>query len=132
MEKQRHGFVTFWLSLMCVVNSIAALVAVYKLVAGTGMGSMGSQFVSIVAYIINIVGSVMLLDWKKIGFWLFGGVCVISLVMNIINLQQYQQLGLSTGMAILIAILGSVLGFVVLWAILQIKKDGVSCWSQLE
>jgi len=62
----------------------------------------------------------VLLKWQKWGFWGFCASAVIALIIDIV-------LGVNIGMAI-----AGVFSPLILWAILQITKDGVSCWKQLE
>ena len=77
-----------------------------------------------------------LLHWKKIGFW---GLACSSIIINVVNLimlnaisKDYLALGLKMTVDGTKLIIISVVPIVVLWAILQIRKNGVSCWKQLE
>ena len=69
--------------------------------------------------VIDIVAVAMMLAWKKIGFFLY---CVIGIVSCIITLQMGN---------IQFAIYGFV-GIIVYYLVLQIKKDGKSCWENME
>jgi len=115
-QAQRHGFITFWLILLIIGNSISIIAAL-----ALGVFSYLSIF-AIALNIVSIVSVVMLLQWKKIGFWIFLGCQVLAAVLN--ATMQISEI------AILSAV-GAVLGVAILWGILQIKKDGKSCWEQL-
>ena len=69
---------------------------------------------------LNVVFAVLLLTWKKIGFW---GFILTSLAAVAINL--------SLGLGIAQSLIG-LLGIVILWAVLQIKQNDVSAWKNLE
>lgn len=67
--------------------------------------------------VINIIGVVLLLSWKKIGFTILAvsitiGSILSSLVMSTIPF--------------------GVVGIVVLWFILTIKKNGISYWEAMD
>jgi len=70
--------------------------------------------------IVNLVASIMLFQWKKWAFWAFAGTSLIALVINL-------SLGLGIGSSLL-----GLLGIIILYAILQIKKGGVTAWENLE
>jgi hypothetical protein len=159
-EKQRHGFVTFWLWLMIVsgILSVAGLVAAftnvdnsmkyighqegYEQIAGT-LNSISFSFTTMVicgilSTIITIVLIIFIFKWRKFGFW---GLLVNSVVFGGINLFMIISLGNSfseiggyydSTQQIVIAVIGFLAGTFIFWAILQIKKNGVSCWDNLE
>ena len=64
--------------------------------------------------LVNIVAAALILNWKKFGFWLIVVTSVASLFV-----------------ARPAVIVSSLIGLIVLVAVLQIKLDGVSCWEQL-
>lgn len=121
--KERHGCVTAWLIFMIVVNSIVALL--YLL--GSGMiaenlpGVSGATIlISGLLSIANVVFAVLLLQWKKIGFFGFAGISVVALALNV-----------SSGMSVGQSLLGLV-GVAILYGILQIKQNDKSAWENLE
>ncbi|MBP5515768.1 MAG: FHA domain-containing protein [Bacteroidales bacterium] len=159
-QKTRHGFVTFWLWLGIIVNIIIIPVGIvtYQHFANPGgyylMGQilLGQEINPIMHTLHNHVlimqvlcaagGLLMiifyskLLHWKKIGFW---GLACTSIIINVVNLimlnaisKDYLALGLKMTVDGTKLIIISVVPIVVLWAILQIRKNGVSCWKQLE
>lgn len=111
-KNQRHWFVTFWLWLMIVVNVIMCFVNLAN--AGSTVSYVASALMA-----VNIVGAIMLLNGKKLGFWIFVAMAVISCILNV-------ALESVTGA------FGAVIGVAILFGILQITKDGVPYWSQLE
>jgi len=126
--RERHGFVTFWLWVIIIGGAITAIrhflqadtiAAQLTYVTGNYV-SLPLIYILGVLAVINIGFAVTLLNWKKWGFWALCGSATISMIINI-----------NIGNAV-IAVIGSLLSIVVLWAILQIKKDGISCWKNLE
>jgi hypothetical protein len=121
--KQRHGFVTAWLVIGIVLNSITAVM--YISASESVMGALPNVSPEIfillgVCGIANIIFTVMLFQWKKLGFW---GLVVSSVVVLIINLI----IGIE-----IIQLVPGLIGVVVLYGVLQIKKDGVTAWENLE
>lgn len=116
IEKERHGFVSFWFVVMIIVNAIAL---VTNLISGVSTGK-GSLFALSALAVSNLVAVGFLYSWKKKGFWLFVVNAALSIVVN----SAY--LGFSAYALMPLLSIG------VLWLILKIKKNGVSCWELLE
>jgi hypothetical protein len=122
--KQRHGCVTAFLILMIVLNSIGALTYLFagdtisKNIPG---GVSDTMMISLaVLGVLNVVFAVMLYKWKRLGFW---GFIITSMGAFAINM--------SIGLGIFQSISGLV-GIVILFGVLQIKKDNISAWTNLE
>lgn len=122
--KQRHGCVTAWLIFMIIANSLTAVSYLF-------MGDTISQnlpepipqpmmIVLAIVSIMNLVLAIMLFQWKKWAFWAFAGTSIIALVINL-------SLGLGIGTSLF-----GLAGIAILYGILQIKKDGVTAWENLE
>ena len=113
---ERHGCVTTWLWFVIVVNTVASFLL---LVFGI-FDQESFEFVDIIYGlfgIVTVIGAFMILKWLKIGFYMI----VISNVLA--NIIAFAATGdRPTGL----------LGLFVLWAVLQIKKNGVSCWKALK
>ena len=81
--RKRHGCLTAWLVLMLIANVIVALVYMFKgdaVSANTPGGiSMPLLMALRVMAILNTLFSVLLLRWKRIGFWGFLVSTVLSL-----------------------------------------------------
>lgn len=116
---RRHGFVTFWLYLVAVVNFFAAIAQMLpKQMYGSYFPDeyVGISIISGVLCIVNIIGVALVLNWKKAGFWVIVGASLISSLMTSLVMRTFP-----TG----------IISLIILWAILQIKKDGISCWRAL-
>lgn len=70
--------------------------------------------------VADIIFTFMILDWRKFGFY---GLLVTSLLLMIFNLIS--------GYGLLISLLGF-FGFVIIFLLLQLKKNGVSGWKNLK
>lgn len=122
--KQRHGCVTAWLALMIVANAITSLIYFFAseivLQKFQGKGSKEVLFVLGFFGIINVVAALLLMRWKKIGFWIFSISSAVILVINLL-------IGLGTGRVIF-----GLIGIIILYGILQIKNNGISAWDNLK
>lgn len=123
-SKQRHGFVTAWLVLMIIANSMTAINNLFAslMITDNFPSNVPTQMIIILGIIgiANIVFSVLLFKWKKLGFWGFIITSIGSLIIN-----------LSTGLDIVQSFFGMV-GIALIYGVLQIKKDGISAWENLE
>lgn len=160
-ERQRNGFVTFWLwfGIVCsVISGITGFVSFQSIMSNLGyleyqLNSAGIDTSSVtqigncsgimicttvVSAICCIIGYIMLLKWKKAGFWLL---VIASIVISCINMYVMGLLSEAcaeigsfsfSSYTTTMQVVASVIGWIVLWVILQIKKSGVSCWSQLD
>lgn len=120
--RKRHGCVTTWFCISIFVGIITSVTSFFP------KEFWGSRFpdaavpMSIVTgflSIVDIVAIALMFAWRKIGFFLY---CVIGIVSCIITLQMGN---------IQFAIYGFV-GIIVYYLILQIKKDGKSCWENMK
>jgi hypothetical protein len=160
VKKQRHGFVTFWLWLGIIGSILSPIMLAFAYVAfesqishlryqegfvqiaGT-VNSISSTFLTmvicgIISAIVSLICYSFILKWRKFGFW---GLVGSSLVFGAVNLflinklgDSFRELGSyydSTQQTVISAV-GFLFGTFVLWAILQIRKNGVSCWDNLE
>lgn len=122
--KQRHGCVTAWLIFMIIGNSISSLTYLFggNLIAQSFSGGISSFMVALLFFLGlgNVLFAVMLLKWKKLGFWgfIFTSICAVIINLNLgLGIQQS---------------LFGLMGIVILYAVLQIKKDDVAAWENLE
>jgi hypothetical protein len=117
----RHGCVTTWLVIMLIANSLVTLIYIVQaFFKQTLVVPFGALLALSITGLINVVSSILLLSWRKIGFYCFAITAVITLIINL-------NIGLSLGK--------SIFGFAgagILYAILQIKQDGVSAWDNLK
>ena len=122
--KKRHGCVTAWLIIIIIANSIIAAGYTFgsEFIAQNYPGGISNVALVLLAVfgIANIVSAIMLLKWKKIGFWGFVASCIGILAVN-----------LSIGISVSQSIWG-LIGIAILYGVLQIKKDNVSAWTNLD
>jgi hypothetical protein len=122
--KQRHGCVTAWLILMIIGNSLIAALYLFAgdTIAKSLPGGISNTMLILLAIFCvgNVISSILLFRWLKIGFWIFLLTSIASLVVNF-----------SIGLGVVQSLLGLV-GIGVLYGVLQIKKDNVSAWANLE
>ncbi|MFH1051234.1 MAG: hypothetical protein V1779_09955 [bacterium] len=123
-NKQRHGCVTAWLILMIIANSLVAILYLFngEMISQNLPGGISNSMLILLAIIgiCNVVFSVFLFQWKKWAFW---GFIISSLVSFIINLT----IGIGIGQSVF-----GLVGIAILYGVLQIKKDNVSAWSNLD
>jgi hypothetical protein len=123
-NKQRHGCVTAWFILMIIGNSLSALTYLFarEFIAQNLPVEIPTTMMIALAIlgIGNVVFSIMLINWKKTGFW---GFVVSSLLIFIINLI--------IGLGIVQSLLG-LISIGILYAVLQFKKADVSAWDNLD
>lgn len=119
---ERHGCVTTWLIFLIIANAVIALI--YAFTVNKLAATLHTSGLAIAALIIlcsiNVICAVMLLTWKKIGFYGFVITTVLAFILNL-------YIGISPVRSII-----GLLSFAVLYAILQIKRDGISAWSNLK
>lgn len=122
-DPKMHGCVTAWLIMMIVVNSLVALI---YLIGGdfidNALGGIEDNYLIVLGLVglFNVVCAAYLLKWKKWGFYGFIGSSVVTIIVNL-------QIGLEPVQSI-----SGLIGVAVLYAILQIKKDGITAWSQMK
>ena len=158
---QRHGFVTFWLWFGIICNIISTPISILFYQSLKNFGEYGisliMQGVEIQSYmnavsghalvlqvgafinaVLLIVGYWQLLNWKKWGFYLNAFVGVAFGIINILMMyfigQEYLNVGLIIfpPLQLFSVAIGVVVSILIHWAILQIRKYGVSCWDQLK
>ena len=153
--RERHGFITFWLWLgsllnvlgivMLIVaaaelgkysNDIANIEYIKSLVRDSGPDVnlvtvynliMAQVIISIFVSAANIFANYLMLNWKKKGFYLRIMASLVSVIMSFIVYGVVGQIG--------VAILGlvcTIIGIAILFAILNIRKNGRSCYGQME
>ena len=124
IPKQRHGCVTAWLILMIIANSLTAILYLFAgdIVAQNFPGGISNSILILLAIfgIGNVIFSILLFKWKKIGFWGFLLTSIGSLIINL-------SIGLGIGQSLL-----GLVGIAILYGVLQIKKDNVPAWDNLE
>ncbi|HRI27326.1 MAG TPA: hypothetical protein PK239_10390 [Chitinophagales bacterium] len=121
-QKERHGFVTAWLVLVLVVNALGTVInfkAAFELYYDTNTSVKNIILLGLFS-IMNVMFAALLLQHKKNGFWGIAGTSVAIFMVNLYN-----------GTDVLYAMFGF-LALAILYGILQITKNGVSAWENLE
>ena len=119
--KQRHGCVTFWLWLVLIVNAGFTLQYLVTLVGADPQ--LPVPAVSLLALLgaCNVYAALLLLRWNKTGFYLFICSSLAALVVNVTMLDLHPVQSAT-----------SLFGIAIWWGVLQIRRGGVSAWSQME
>ena len=115
MKRERHGFVTFWLFFILVCNAIYGGIYFYRAFTEGNITFFYLGILSLAA----VAAAVLLLCWKKIGFWLFLGVQIVCIPINI-------SLGVNK-----IQSIAGIVSVIILLGILKISKNGRSTWDYL-
>ena len=160
-KQERAGFITFWLWLGIITNVISIPFSVIELNNISNLGYIGMQLiaqgvdispfrnaidtpihmligVTILSAISYIWGYSLLLKWKKNGFFIIVIGALINVIVNIVSYPMIQDAYFSIGLTVAystvkyVTLIGACFSIFILWMILQIKKSGVSYWSQLE
>ena len=125
---KRHGFISFWLGLMMVINTLSVLKTIYNLAQGNTTMVLG--VITMALNIVVIIAAAKLFKAEKLGFWMVLGVAIINATMSVIvSLAFGGAVGI---LAAVFSVIITLLSPLILWAILQIRKDGKSYWSQLK
>lgn len=121
--KKRHGCVTAWLIIMIIANAITSVTYLFlddMITESLPFPIPQSMMLALAAIgTANLIFSVMLFKWKKWAFWGFVGTSLVTFGINI-----------SLGLGVTSSLLG-LIGVVILFGILQIKKNEVSAWKNL-
>lgn len=138
-ERGRNWFVVFYLILSLIgavftaVFQIITTVEVAELLDYFGIASPFITFLFMaVGSILIIVGSILLLAWRKSGYWLtFAGSAlwlVMSIWLLIFAINFYSE---RLTIIAICTISSAIATPLILWAILQISKNSVRCWKWL-
>ena len=121
MKKKHHFIVVIILIFIGIVNSIlpiSALIVNKKLFLPDA--SLDYMLIMIIS-VLNVHFCERIYVWKEYGFW---GLLITANILVILNFV--------TGIELLGNPWQIVLGIIALYAALQIKRDGVSTWQELE
>lgn len=119
--KQRNGCISFWLYVLLISNAAMTIYyAVDMFSAYTSEYALGQGLCSILG-VVSVLSVILLLRWNKIGFYMLAVSSVLAILIQICAMHMEPVL-----------IVSSLIGVVIWWGILQIQKDGVSAWSQLQ
>jgi len=119
---ERHGFTTFWLwwtiisSVFIVIGSFTGnnyLLSIY------GYNKPLIYFLGI-TNIIYIIGAILILNWNKLGIWLYIGSGILAVIVLIVVI----------GFSLMIIFI-STISWAIIIGILKLKKNGFSTWDYI-
>lgn len=123
-NKQRHGCATTWLLLVIFANSFSTVLTLFSgdvLSQSFAEGiSNTSRIIMVGIGICNVFFAISLFQWKKWAFW---GLVITSITLFGIYLNL--------GMGVVQASIG-LFGIAILYGLLQLKKDNITSWNNLE
>jgi hypothetical protein len=119
-NKERHGCLTAWLIYLIFTYSVMSLILFFNSGKATEDTSENMVLLMGSVGILNIFFCILLFNWVKLGFWGILGTNLVSLTIHIIN--DFEISHSIFGMFCLIALFG----------LLQLKKNNVSGWKNLE
>ncbi len=123
--KKRHGSVTAWLILVIISNAYNGIKYILfsdKALVDLGLDvSKGLIIIQGLLSLTMVYFAFMVFRWKKWGFWGMIGITVAESIISI-------SMGLGTILSIAVGI--GIIG--ILYGMLQIKKEEVSAWDNLE
>jgi ribosomal protein L37AE/L43A len=123
MDKERHGFVTFWLWSSIICGTIMLFCYILKpdfFAALSYNNNKTLLLIASIAMVFYLVSAILILNWKN-GFWLY---IVGSVLFTFVNI------GLGTINVVLVIVL-AIIGIFFCFGILHLKKNGVSTWDYL-
>lgn len=122
--KDRNGFVTFWLWLGIIVNSLLTIFWFSHIFSSVGLWDatpepLSSRIITFICSLLLTIGYIMLLCWLRPGFYLLVGVGVVESIC-------FALFGMT--MKVVLAVLAPLL---ILYLVLQCTKNGKTYWELL-
>jgi hypothetical protein len=125
MKKEMHPFTAFWIwacMVVSVMQIISFIVIMSNLDTMSGLAESAADLKKLVtcglfAATLSIVSYVLLLKYNIIGF----GLIIAAGIINGVGLLEYSSAG----------VIGVVLGVMILYGVLRIKKNGISAWDYM-
>lgn len=122
--KSRAGFTTFYLWLGIVLNSLMGIAYFVTIFTRIGLWStydpMYTRIYGFISSAILFYGYLSLMRWNKSGFYILILMAGISQIMNLV-----------AGGTLSFSTFFPLFSVLILYAVLQIRKNGKSCWEQL-
>lgn len=124
MPRERAGFTSFYLWAALILNGIIGLVYFATIFTRKGLWSaydpMWTRVYGFIGSAIIFYGYVMLIKWQQSGFFILALMAGVNQIVN-----------LCSGGALSFMTFSPFFGILILYAVLQISKNGISCWKQL-
>jgi len=123
--RYRHGFTSFWLWGQLVLSIVLFLVFFMgdaEWVAATFNLSGFGRGVIIISMVIYAIAEILMIKWKRLGFYLWVAVPVAFIFLN-----PYEQ-------GLMLNLIGAGIGVGIFFAVLRIrnKHNGKSTWEQMD
>lgn len=124
-EIKRNAFVSFWLWFCVVINVLCSIGYFLLLFSSKGLWTGTPEptwlrLVWVAVSVATVLGYTLLIKWKRTGFYILAGIAFINVGVNLIT------------SGIFISVISPVISLVVLYGILQIKKDGIEYWEAMD
>lgn len=120
MIQKYHWFVNFYIILSIILNAFAILLFIIGTVIKVFPTPFNYLFLwPFIGCALIIITMLLLLNKKKVGFWIYVAIETLAIVWAILA-----QSPIYIGIAIL--------SVGILYAIFQIKKNGISAWRHLK
>jgi hypothetical protein len=123
MSKKRHGFTTFWLILMLLLMLLSFIVSFID-PASLESPAIIFERIGVICYLISII---LLLYWKKIGFWIL----IATEIYSAVSYLAYSEYYLANSEYDDSAFIGLFI-FAVTIGVLHIRHEGKTTWEQLQ
>lgn len=119
----RHGFTSFWLIggvIFCPLLGLSYVLFADFLFYEAGLPYENSIITGILL-LLQTVCYILLLNWKKLGYWLMVAFSGLAIILNI-----------AMGGSIIFQIIVAPISLFIFWLILNIRKNGKTTWEQLQ
>jgi hypothetical protein len=123
-SKSRHKFLTFWLLMNPIGLVIVSILFLFPEFPEYYLADYSSIsfFLEWILGLASSIAAILLLRWKKIGFWMYLGVKICIILSNIYDF--------SPGI-FLIGMFFNLLDAVLVYALLHVKKNNSIAWDNL-
>ena len=127
-----HGFVRFWIWLMIVLQGLSLIMASWEWIAKPGHAAPFGGSYDLAYYldwrmtslqgIVSLLGCLMLWKRLRLGYWMVVGAAIAGGFVSAILWEHFD----ATKWSVMI------LGWGILFGILQIRKNGISAWKAMQ
>ena len=124
--RERHGFTTFWIIGNLSVSSIFLIMTFFD-----EYSLLFTIITAIIGFIAGIIGNILLLLWKKIGFWVVVGSSILLSSGRIFFSLFFVDMHIGWLLSLLSSLIIPAAGSIIFWRILKLRKNGRSTWEQL-
>lgn len=122
--KERHGCVTFWLWTILVVSIVMFFYYIVAMFTTDGVVEIVGQGVSSIMHLGCILGTILMIRWNKLGFFLFLICQAVLALLSVFSLTF--DLYEIAALIVLLVMLAC------LWrGVLQFRRNGVAAWENM-